>query len=87
MAPIYDELGEKFKSVPNVVIAKIDATANDIDPSFGIRGFPTLKLFRANEKKNPLDYNGDRTLEDMIKFLQQHASSTIDLPSSAKDEL
>jgi protein disulfide isomerase len=30
LAPIYDELGELFSSVKSVVIAKIDATANEV---------------------------------------------------------
>ena len=31
LAPTYDELGAKFASVDSVVIAKMDATANEID--------------------------------------------------------
>jgi hypothetical protein len=66
-------LAEKLKSVSHVVIANIDATANDVNPSFGIRGFPTLKLFSGKDKSTPIDYNGDRTLDDMLKFIEQHS--------------
>jgi len=31
LAPIYDELATKMKSNPNVLIAKMDATANEAE--------------------------------------------------------
>lgn len=31
LAPIYDELAEKFSSVKSIVIAKMDATANEVE--------------------------------------------------------
>jgi protein disulfide-isomerase A1 len=87
LAPIYEEIGEAFKSTPSIVVAKIDATANDVDPKLGVRGYPTLKFFPANNK-TPIDYNGDRSKDDLIAFIKQHAS----LPVAAdvgtdKDEL
>ena len=50
LAPIYDELGEAYTD-DEVIIAKMDATANDVPESapFEIRGFPTIFLVRANE--------------------------------------
>jgi len=83
LAPIYDELGTSFKGSQNVVIAKIDATANDVSPKLAIRGFPTLKLFKAGDKEHPVDYNGDRSLSDLTSFLNQHIS----VGDAKKDEL
>uniref|UniRef100_A0A0M3JC03 protein disulfide-isomerase n=1 Tax=Anisakis simplex TaxID=6269 RepID=A0A0M3JC03_ANISI len=37
LAPKYDELGEKLAK-EDVVIAKMDATANDVPPLFEVRG-------------------------------------------------
>lgn len=37
LAPKYDELGDKMVN-ENVVIAKMDATANDVPPPFEVRG-------------------------------------------------
>lgn len=38
LAPKYDELGEKLKETENLVIAKIDATANDFPSVYEVRG-------------------------------------------------
>lgn len=41
LTPIYEELGTKLKG-EEVAIVKMDATANDVPPTFDVRGFPTL---------------------------------------------
>jgi len=86
LAPIYDEIGKEFEG-SNVVIAKIDATANDVDPKLGIRGFPTLKFFPAGEenKSNPLNYEGERTKEAIVAFIKENAKNT--KSETGKDEL
>jgi len=85
LAPIYEKLGESLSAFPSIVIAKIDATTNDVDASYGIRGFPTIKFFPALDK-TPIDYNGDRTLANMIEFVKEHAS--LELKSNLlKEEL
>jgi len=90
LAPIFDELGTHFKDVNSVVIAKIDATTNDVDARYNVKGFPTIKFFPANNKNAPLDYNGDRSLDDMIDFIEDNAHVKIVRSGAAepkKDEL
>jgi len=88
LTPIYDELGIWFKSIPSVVIAKVDATANDVNPKYGVRGFPTIKFFPSNNKENPIDYEGDRSFNDLATFVNSQASIKFDLPPPPqKDEL
>lgn len=45
LAPIYDQLGEKFASNENVLVAKIDSTANELEHT-KINSFPTIKLYK-----------------------------------------
>ena len=51
LEPIYKQLGEKFKKLsPDVVIAKMDATANDKMPGYEVSGFPTIYFAPKNAK-------------------------------------
>jgi len=73
LAPKFDKLGESFASTPSIVIAKVDATENDTPVD--IRGFPTLMFYPANDKANPLTYEGDRTEQAMAAFVRENAST------------
>ena len=57
LVPIYDQLGEKFKDHPSVVIAKMDATANELEHT-KVNSFPTIKLFKkdTNEVRELFDF-------------------------------
>merc|ERR1719369_2215563 len=68
LEPIYNQLGEKFQDSDSVVVAKMDSTANEIE-QVKVQGFPTIKLFKKGDNKI-VDYNGERTLEAMTKFLE-----------------
>ena len=47
----------------------MDATANEVE-DVNIRGFPTLKFFKAGGEGNSvIDFEGERTLEDPGKYL------------------
>jgi len=82
LAPIWEELGSLYSSIPSVVVAKVDATANDVPPKLNIRGFPTIIFFPADKKETPVEYQGPRTLDDLAKFIHTHASQQFELPSA-----
>lgn len=78
LAPKYDELGTLFKSHSDkVVIAKVDATLNDVPDE--IQGFPTIKLYKAGSKDAPVDYSGARTVEDLANFVRDNGSHGVDV--------
>jgi len=77
LEPIWDELGEHFEDkAPNVVIAKIDATANSVPDGIDVQGFPTLIFFPADNKQG-VQYNADRDLESLKAFVLEQASRPI----------
>lgn len=59
-----------------MVIAKVDATANDVPEE--IQGFPTIKLFPAGAKSSPIDYSGSRTIEDLALFVKENGKHAVD---------
>jgi len=67
LEPIWDELGEKYKDHESIVIAKMDATANEVK-GVSIQGFPTIKYFKATGEV--LDYSGQRDLDAFVKYLE-----------------
>ncbi|XP_037102391.1 protein disulfide-isomerase [Syngnathus acus] len=67
--PIWEKLGEKYKDSADIIVAKMDSTANEIE-SVKVHSFPTLKFFPVGEERKVIDYNGERTLEGFIKFLE-----------------
>jgi len=74
LAPIYDELGAKFKNDADVVIAKMDATANEVDiEGVEVQGFPTLYFFPGDNKSTPKKYEGGRDLEGFMTYLKANA--------------
>ncbi|ATY62052.1 protein disulfide-isomerase [Cordyceps militaris CM01] len=89
LAPKYDLLGAAFKESEfkdKVTIAKVDATLNDVPDD--ISGFPTIKLYVAGDKKNPVTYNGARTPEDLIEFIKENGKhkASVTLKEEATEE-
>jgi hypothetical protein len=56
-------LAESYEDKEDVVVAKIDATLNEL-PHTKVRSFPTIKLYKK-ETNEAVEYNGERKL---IKF-------------------
>lgn len=46
MAPAWEALAEKYRDHEDIVIAELDATANELE-AFTVHGYPTLKFFPA----------------------------------------
>lgn len=80
LAPKYEELAKVYAENPDyaskVTVAKIDATANDVPDA--IQGFPTIKLFRAGSKDEPVEYSGSRSIEDLAEFIKTKGKHQVD---------
>jgi protein disulfide-isomerase A6 len=71
LAPEYEILGETFAKLSDkVVIAKVDCDAHkDVCSRFGVTGYPTLKFFPKGVTTNPDNYEGGRTADDIVKYI------------------
>lgn len=68
LEPALKELALRMSGVKNVIIGKIDATRNEIKNLY-FSGFPTLYLFKKDRKDHPLQYEGNRSVKDMMNFI------------------
>ena len=73
-SPIFEQLkqyyGEQTGSDTYVHIAKIDAYKyKNVFKSQNIKSFPTIKLY-INNGTGSISYNGPRTSQDIIKFIE-----------------
>ena len=68
--------GEKYEDRDDFVVAKMDSTANKLE-DIKIQGFPNIKCFAKGDNK-AVDYNGERTLEELSKFLESDEESEED---------
>jgi len=84
LVPIYDQLGDNFKDSATIVIAKMDATANELQHT-KINSFPTIKLYKK-ETNEVVDYNGERNLEGLTKFLESGGQTGADPKEEEIDE-
>jgi len=74
MMPEVEALAQHYSSKNKTRIVRMDATAHTpVHDKVKIYGFPLVHLFKANDKANPVEYRGDRTKDDMILFIEEHA--------------
>lgn len=77
LAPKYEELAQKLSEESDIVIAKMDATANDVPAPYDVKGFPTLYFAPKGAKKNPKRYEGGREVDDFIKYIAKEATTPL----------
>jgi len=73
LEPKFNQLAKELKSDKNLVIAKVDSTANDVPSEFNVKGFPTIYFVPAGGDKEPIVYDGAREVEDLKKFMKENS--------------
>ncbi|KAF3056415.1 Protein disulfide-isomerase tigA [Daldinia childiae] len=73
LAPTWETLAEDFINEPNVVIAKVDAEADNSKATAseqGVSSYPTIKFFpKGSTEGEP--YSGGRSEKDLVSFLNE----------------
>ncbi|QDZ20101.1 protein disulfide-isomerase [Chloropicon primus] len=72
-APTYSKLGKRFKKVSSVTVAKMDGSLNEVE-GLKIENFPTLFLYKANDKGKPLKYEGEKDVKSLTQWMMEHSS-------------
>ncbi|KAI9319981.1 thioredoxin-like protein [Dichotomocladium elegans] len=73
LAPEYEVAATELKDT--VKLGKVDCTTNqDLCTEYGVRGFPTLKVFRNG---NTSEYKGTRKAPGIVSYMQKQASPSI----------
>ncbi|KAI0145198.1 disulfide isomerase [Xylariaceae sp. FL1272] len=77
LAPTWETLATDFVNEPGVVIAKVDAEADNSKATAsdqGVTSYPTIKFFPKGSTE-PEAYNGGRSEADLIKFINEKAGT------------
>lgn len=77
LAPIWETLAEDFINEPSVVIAKVDAEADNSKATAkdnGVTSYPTIKFFPKGSSE-PEDYNGGRSEVELLEFVNGKANT------------
>lgn len=82
--PEYRKLAKSLASDTNLVIAKMNADANDGPEAYVVQGYPTIYFAPAGRKNSPVKYTGNRDLKELKEFMEEHAEVSF---KTARDEL
>jgi len=77
LAPEYEAAATRLLKVPNLIIAKMDATANEVD-GININSFPTLKFYPAYKKHSPIEVKDVHTEEEIVTWIKQHVTAKVE---------
>eukprot|EP00116_Pleurobrachia_bachei_P003780 sb/3464042/ len=77
LIPLYNELASRAREETSLVISKMDATANSLPRPFTSRGFPTIYFVPKGKSVKPIKFEGDRTIEGFIDFMQKYTKEEL----------
>lgn len=71
---------------PTLVLAKFDATANEVPKGFDVSGYPTLLFVPAAAHATPQRYTGGRLAEEIVDWMKSRALSLQRQAESGRQE-
>ncbi|XP_078481736.1 protein disulfide-isomerase A6-like [Ciona intestinalis] len=72
----------KDKTEGTIKLGALDATVHQATAQqYGIRGYPTIKIFKQNEKSSPIDYDGSRDSSGIVNKAMEYYVENIDPPT------
>ena len=75
LIPVYEKASQNYENNSKIKFAQIDATESlIISEKYDITGYPTILLF-YNNTQIFTDYEGDRTSDDIAKFIDNKINS------------
>ena len=77
LRPKYKKLAKKLAKVDDVVVAAMDAVANDVPPEYKVTAYPVVFLALRGDKGNPMKYELKHEVDDMLEFLRSKSSAKI----------
>ncbi|KAJ8363932.1 hypothetical protein SKAU_G00127630 [Synaphobranchus kaupii] len=80
---LWEKLGKVYEKHESVVIARIDATANDIKILL-MQRYPALMFFPSVYSEKAVPYFGDKTIEALVEFVENQVELAKD--EKAKEE-
>ncbi|KAG9775680.1 protein disulfide-isomerase A4 precursor, partial [Aureobasidium melanogenum] len=77
LAPIWEKLANDYANEPTVLVAKVDAEAENAKATAqkqGIKGYPTIKFFPKGSTE-PVAYEGGRSEDALVKYINEKAGT------------
>lgn len=83
MAPAWNKIGDEFEGSSSVVIGDVDCTVEtDLCSEYGVSGYPTIKVFNADNDYKGSPYEGGRD-EDAIR---EYVKSNLEVLCNVADK-
>lgn len=73
------ELALHYRDDPHITFFRMDAQKNELaNRSVKLVGLPSMYLFPAEDKMNPVFFDGERRLQDLVDFIDLHRHGKVD---------
>ena len=77
--PVSAKRAQATSSLRSVVVAKMDATQNDVE-GLAVKKFPTIRMFKKGAAvRDGLLYSGDMSVENITSFVKRTKSFSINM--------